>query len=704
MHPAPASPHHPSLTCLTLLLLCSITHSRAEKRPLNLLDVARIRQVSELAPSDSGQHIAYTLSVPRRPLTEDDGPAWQELHVVTPNHTSRPFITGPVNVTGIQWRPNSHEISFLQKRTGDEQTSLYSIPVNGGEATRIATHATGIGTYDWNPDGSQIAFLTKAETPKEQKDDEKKGFAAEVFEEDWQPTKVWLVAASAPPDPWLDQEPVQPAPLDLPGSAHAVKWSPNGQLLAISLTPTPGVDDTLMRQKIHIYNPQTQTVTATIETPGKLGQFEWSPDSSQLCLIATTDIHDPKEGRLLVAPVTGGIPTEIVPNYLGHFSRLSWATPHTVLALGQTGTTSEILSVQIGQPPTQILPANQIVVDDLTPTANATHIFLIAQSPNHPPELYQLNPQQPEPERLTDSNPWLAEVQLAKQEVVRYTARDGLELEGILVHPLHDNPPGQRHYEKSGQRYPLILTVHGGPESHQANGWVTTYSRLGQIAATEGFAVFYPNYRGSTGRGVEFSKLGQGDYAGAEFNDLVDAVQHLVNLKLVDPKKVGVTGGSYGGYATAWCATKLTEHFAAGVMFVGISDHISKFGTTDIPDEMYLVHARHYPWEKWDWFLERSPIRYAEQARTPLLILHGKADTRVHPSQSRELFRYLKTHGNTPVRLVEYPGEGHGNRKAASRLDYSIRTLRWFQHYLYGQGGNPPPHEINLTPYRPSQP
>jgi dipeptidyl aminopeptidase/acylaminoacyl peptidase len=223
------------------------------------------------------------------------------------------------------------------------------------------------------------------------------------------------------------------------------------------------------------------------------------------------------------------------------------------------------------------------------------------------------------------------------------------------------------------------------------------------MAAARGFAVFYPNYRGSTGRGVEFSKLGQADYAGGEFNDLVDAVEHLVASGLVEKSKVGVTGGSYGGFATAWCSTALTEHFAAGVMAVGISHHISKFGTTEIPNEMYLVHGRKYPWDDWNWFLERSPIRHAEKGRTPLLILHGKDDTRVHPSQSQELYRHLKTHGNVPVRLVWYPGEGHGNRNAAARLDYLLRTLRWFEHYLQGPGGDPPPYELDYTPYKPKE-
>jgi dipeptidyl aminopeptidase/acylaminoacyl peptidase len=247
----------------------------------------------------------------------------------------------------------------------------------------------------------------------------------------------------------------------------------------------------------------------------------------------------------------------------------------------------------------------------------------------------------------------------------------------------------------------LIVSVHGGPESHLRNGWLTYYSYPGQVGAAEGFAVFYPNYRGSTGRGVKFSKLGQADYAGKEFDDILDGIDHLAAKGLINPKKVGVTGGSYGGFASAWMATKHTKRFAASVMFVGISDQISKFGTTDIPNEMFLVHARKWPWKDWDFFRERSPITYTEQARTPILIMHGKNDTRVHPSQSMELFRYLKTIGKTPVRLVLYPGEGHGNRKAAGRYDYNLRLMRWMKHYLQGEGGKPPAHELDYSDVKP---
>src|SRR6185436_3976197 len=185
---------------------------------------------------------------------------------------------------------------------------------------------------------------------------------------------------------------------------------------------------------------------------------------------------------------------------------------------------------------------------------------------------------------------------------VNWKARDGLELEGILIRPLD---------EKQGNKYPLIVVVHGGPEAHNRNGWLTNYSNPGQMAAARGYAVFYPNYRGSTGRGVAFSKMGQGDPAGKEFDDIIDGIDHLISTGLVDKDKVGVTGGSYGGYATAWLSTKYTDRFAAGVMFVGISDLISKLGTTDIANEEFLVHSRSRLADQWQLFLERSPIFHA---------------------------------------------------------------------------------------------
>ena len=390
----------------------------------------------------------------------------------------------------------------------------------------------------------------------------------------------------------------------------------------------------------------------------------------------------------MVVSADGGELRDLLPNYEGHVRAIAWQDDDTVMFIGDEGVETVLGRVNIDASGRKVIvPPSDVILSGLSLAKDGLRCVFVGSTAKHPGEVFYMALDDKGPRRVTDTNPWLGEMDFAAQEVIRYPARDKLEIQGILIRPLA---------EEKGRRYPLIVAVHGGPESNQHDGWLTSYSRPGQIAAAQGFAVFYPNYRGSTGRGVAFSKLGQSDYAGGEFNDLVDGVQALVERGLVDEKRVGVTGGSYGGFAAAWCATALTKHFAAAVMFAGVSDHVSKAGTTDIPNEMNLVHARRWPWEgHWDWFRERSPIYHADKARTPLLIFHGEKDTRVAPGQSMELYRYLKTIGRVPVRLVLYPGEGHGNRKVGARLDYNMRMFRWMNHYLQGPGGAPPPPNID---------
>jgi dipeptidyl aminopeptidase/acylaminoacyl peptidase len=456
------------------------------------------------------------------------------------------------------------------------------------------------------------------------------------------------------------------------------------------------VDDSYMRRRVKIVDVATGSIEAAIANPGKLGELAWSPDSSHLAMISAIDINDPSEGRLMVVSGQGGDLTEILPSFQGHVTDIAWQDAETVMYLADVGCETIFGEVRIdGSGKKLHVPAGGPVFSSFSLSRDGRAAAFLGQSPTHPSEVYTMGHGDIAPTRLTFSNAWLPNMEFARQEVVEYRARDGLRLQGILVHPLE---------EKEGTRHPLILTVHGGPESHYRNGWMTAYSMAGQVGAAEGFAVFYPNYRGSTGRGVPFSKLSQGDPAGKEFDDYVDGVDHLVAAGLVDRDRVGITGGSYGGYATAWGSTYHTQRFAAGVMFVGISDKISKWGTSDIPYELFAVHDRHYPWQDWDLFRRRSPVTYAPQSRTALLILHGKDDPRVHPSQSLELYRYLDVIGKTPVRLVWYPGEGHGNRKAAARLDYNLRLLQWMTHYLKGPGGEKPDPELSYDDPRQKAP
>lgn len=639
--------------------------------------VAKIRTVAQIAISPDGSEVAYVLAVPRIPLQDEDGPAWTELHVVRTDGQSRPYVTGAVNVAGVRWTPDGKGLAFLARRTGDATRSLYIVPRDGGEARKVLAHTTDLVAYEFSPDGKQVAFVARDAAPTDRADLVRKGFSQEIFEEGLLFQRLWVA-------PFDGRAAGTAKVVNVPGHATSITWNPAGTRLAVLYAPTATVDDDLMEKKVHVIDPAMGEPVTKFNNPGKIGQVAWSPDGTTIAMVSAADINDPSEGRLMVAPAAGGALRDLMPSYNAHVRAFSWKDANTLVYMADEGVTSALGEIRRdGTAARTMMPTGGPVVVAIDRAPNGT-VALLANTPAHPSEVYILDATGA-PKRLTDSNPWLATMKMAKQEVLSFKARDGVTMEGILVRPLDEKP---------GQRYPLILTVHGGPEARDANGWVTSYSNAGQMGAAQGFAVFYPNYRGSTGKGVAFSKLGQGDPAGKEFDDLVDAVNHLVGIGLVDRAKVGITGGSYGGFASAWGATYLTEHFAAAVMFVGLSNNVSRVGTTDIPNEEFHVHALKRPWDDWPFMLQRSPITHVAKSKTPTLILHGTADPRVHPTQSLELYRHMKLHGKT-VRLVWYPGEGHGNARAASRLDYSLRLMQWMTHYLKGPAGAPPPADLD---------
>ncbi len=639
----------------------------------------KMKHVLEIAASPTGRSVAYTLSVPRDPLTEENGSAWRELHVVNGQGESRPFITGHVSIGSLAWTPDGKSITYLAKRGDDKNTDLYAIPIDGGESHKLFDHETSISSYEWRSDGEQFLFVATEKAPDNPAKD--KGFDAQIYEEQPLNGQVWLASRSEGEEAW------SASVLELDGAVFSAHWSPNGDRLAVGIAPDPLIDSYYMYQNVKVVSVASGEVIATVDRAGKLGDYHWSPDGTRLAVVAGAHMNDPSPGRLFLANAANGEAQRLASDYLPDFHAVEWLDDETLFFVSDAGCESEFGTID---PSTGQVTRRDVrqapVVDAVSVVDGGERVYLAGSTATNGTEVYRLRGNRGRVRKLTDSNPWLSELDLARQEVIRYDARDGVEIEGVLIYPLN--------YQR-GQRYPLILAVHGGPESRVGNGWITSYSRPGQFAANAGYFVFYPNYRGSTGRGLEYAMSHQADYAGKEFDDLVDAIDYLDEQGMVDPKKVGVTGGSYGGYASAWCATYHTKRFAASVMFVGISDLISKQGTTDIPDEMYYVHARMRPWDDWKFFLERSPIYYAEQAATPILILHGKDDPRVHPSQSLELYRTLKTIGKVPTRLVWYPGEGHGNRRAAARYDYSLRLMRWMDHYLKGPGGDPPAHALD---------
>ena len=671
------------------------------------LDPARLaglRYVTDVAISPDGSQVAYVLRVPRSPGEDEDGSPWAELYLVAASGGNpRPFISGEVKVSSIAFTPDGRHVTYLSKREGDDETALWAIPVEGGESRRWMEHEEGISGYSVSPDGARVAFIAKQPRSDKIEKARDKGYKQEIFEEDWRPNRLFVtrleVDAPPPRDPSVEDDAEEdtneePAPLEIEGSVSSVEWMPAGDALLISVAPTALVDDRYMFRRLRVVDAQSGEIRTRLENPGKLGHIAVSPDGGRAALLSAADPNDPAAGRLLVADLGPGESElrDLLPGLKGHVRDLAWRNAGTLSFIADIGVETVLGEIDLSSGRrTDLLQSGPTddspLLSSVRFSKDGKIAVLLGESPAHPREAFSLPLQSKKVRRLSDSNPWLAGLELARQEVVRWEARDGLELQGILLHPL--NP-------SAGNPPPLLLMVHGGPEAHDRDGWVSNYSRPGQAAAARGFAVLYPNYRGSTGRGVEFSKLSQSDAAGAEFDDLIDAVAALAERGLVDKKRVGINGGSYGGYATAWCATRYSKHFRAGVMFVGISNKLSKGLTTEIPKEDRMVHTRFDPWTRWQFSLERSPIYHVEQSRTALLIAGGTADKRVHPSQSLQLYRALKLIGKTPVRYVRYPGEGHGNAKAAARDDYTRRLLRWMEHFVAHENTELPPLELEI--------
>ncbi len=660
----------PKYAALTATFFASVSlAATAQARPMTPEDVAKIESLGAMAVSPDGSRVAFTTaSLPDVSEGEKDGTTKQVLKVATGPDAARAYLPEDISPRSVSFSPDGRMIGFIWAKK-DKKRAVWGVPVDGGTYTKLAAiKDANVSSYKWSDDGQTIYVLASAEEDKQRKTQSKAGFNARVYEEEFKPARMFAAKAPASIGGDIDKEPREIA---LPGFVSGFDIAPGGAFGVVQTAPTPLVDDSLTSMRVNIIDLGTGNVRAVVETPGKIGDVEISPDGKQLSLIAGVDMNDPAATTLHLVDTATGKYRALNAGAAEAAVDAEFMANGMLGAVIHKGASSFLRMYDANGTQLNEIAAEGLAVSGIQ--AGGTRVVVRASSAKHPSELFGVS-LSGDFTRWTSHNPWLADISFGKQSIVTYTARDGQEVEGVLIEPVGGAPRGGA---------PTIMNVHGGPEAHESNGWQTAYSKPGQVAAGQGYAVFLPNYRGSTGYGTAFSKQHQGNYTDPEFNDVVDAKRALVAKGIADPDRTGITGGSYGGYASAWGATAHSAEYAASVMFVGISNQISKFGTGDIPYEMYNVHSRKWPWDDWQAMLEVSPIFHVDKAETPILIMHGDSDTRVDPGQSFELYRSIKIRKpDTPVRFVLFPGEGHGNRRAGSRYDYNLRMMEWFDTYL----------------------
>lgn len=487
--------------------LSALSAASADARPMEIEDLPDISHAGNLAVSPDGSAIAYTVGAPRNVLDGDEN-GRQDVHLYVIRDGGAPvkFIGGEGSVSGVQFALDGQSVVFRSKREGDKHTSLYSISLAGGEAKKLFGHSAAIGDYDFSPDGSRLYFVAtdKKDDKKELKE---KGFKAYAYEEGLQFASVWTVA--------LGDDDAKAKKLFDDGHVSSIELSADGQSLVAAVAPTPLVDDSLMKRRMHVIDAGNGRVRSVVNTPGKLGGFRISPDGGQIAFRAGTDIADTSDGVLMIADMQSGEFSQFNADAPQHLMDVEWLSGDEILAIAHRGVESALVVYDLeGNEQRTLEISDDLVARDAVVAGG--EIAIVADSSAHPREIFAV--EEGGAQKLTNHNAWLGDIDLAEQSTFTYTARDGREIEGLLI-----TPNGR----KPRRGWPLILTVHGGPEAHYSDGWITRYSDSGQFAAGDGYAVFYPNYRGSTGRGVAFAKEHQNDYAGKEFNDLVDGVDAL---------------------------------------------------------------------------------------------------------------------------------------------------------------------------------
>jgi dipeptidyl aminopeptidase/acylaminoacyl peptidase len=592
-----------AVAVVLFLALALVAEWASTQQQFSAADLIDLRAVTGAVISPDGTLIAGTVSR-QRPAADDPGGSYSELVVWdAANGAARPFVSGQVAVREVQWSPDGRRISFLQKRSDDEHTQIWAIAVDGGEAVALTKSATDVRGYRWRPDGTGLAYIAETAPTEREKELKKKGFDFIYFEENLKHRNLYLQPVAS-----ADERP-DPVQLTDGITVWQAEWRPDGAALALASSESNLVDHEYMFKTIRVLEVASKGIRLLVDPSAKLGSFAWSPDGASLAYVAARERKDHSTSQLFVVDAAGGTPRNLTSaGFRGHVEQAEWKDAQTLVYLAAEGVWNTLATESIAGGRRQVLLHGRdvgVVFDSPSQSRDGARWAFVGHTAASPPNVYYWE-RVGALRRVSEVSPSPAERTLGRQEVVQYRSRDGAEIEGLVIHPVGGVAPA-----------PLVVLVHGGPEDHHGNGWVTRYAEPAQVLAGKGYVVFLPNYRSSTGYGLDHALVGFGDPAGKEFDDIADGIDHLAKVGVADRQRVGLAGGSYGGYAAAWFATYYTRYVRAVCAFVGISDLVSKRATTDIPYEELYVHSGPQSTTSWDLARQRSPIFMPRRAAAP---------------------------------------------------------------------------------------
>ena len=613
-----------------------------------------LRTIAGATWSNDGQRIAFTVTTPDTAESTTGSDLW--LWDAATNGT-RQLTRDPKNDYAPQFSPGGDTLAFLSPRGNDEgKPSIWLMPLQGGEPTKLATFAESVGEFRWSPDGRSIAFTMLDTLSKQVRDWRKKKWDHVVEDEIAQYNHLWVI------DLATGQQ------RRITSGAHMVadpRWSPDSKSIAFVWNPTGAVDDGNLSD-IAVVPARGGALRRVGGMPAN--GYAWSPDGKWLAWAGTTDRAKHVEKQLLwVAPAAGGAPRSLSDAFDEDAYTPAWnASSDTLYFMSQQGASVRIASAALRGGVTLGLDLQGEGAGPLVMGPGGRAAYVMSRW-NRPSELCVANGANAEPMRITDLNATAAACTFGATRTVRWTSDDGVTVEGVLVRPA--GAP-----DKSALK--TLVLLHGGPYQTR---YGVGFQVMAQYMAAKGYQVFLPNFRSSGGYGTTFMVRKRADWGGQDWRDVQTGVDHLIAQGLADANKLGVFGHSYGGYLSAWAITQ-TNRYDAAIVSAGAPDLPALWAQSDTHQyRAYEFDGK--PWESFDKWRERSPIAHIAKVKTPTLVLNGEADVRIPLPQAQETYQSLKFLG-VPTQFVHYPREPHGLREPRHRADWFMRQAAWFDQWV----------------------
>jgi len=639
-----------------------VVMSKSGKKLFGAREALKIARVSSPRISPDGTQVAYLVSELH---LEKDQPGkfvtsvWM-VPAAGPASAARQFTRGEKSASALTFSPDGKMIAFIME-AGEEKEAkpqVWFMYVDGGEAWQVTKHKAGVRAFQFSPDGKTLLLTATVATPEEEEKRGKVKDDAVVVDHEFKMAQLWTWNIATGEEKQLTKD---------NATVSDARWSPDGTKVTFTTNPTPRLDDGDL-QTAWVMDVASGTKRKVAEMADATHTARWSADGKKIAFLSNAGPAIYKV-NLFVVDAGGGTAKKVTGSFELNAGEANWSKDGTRIYFSSDDHEAlRIFDADVAASVVRPLTDANRVAGLAEISADGKTAVGTTGDPTHTEDVFTSDLNFGKLEKITNQNAWLGEYALAESEVLKWkSSKDGMEIDGVVTKPVDWD---------GTKKVPFLLNPHGGP----TGATLLNFNPTEQVMAANGYMVLQPNFRGSSGRGEKFASANQNDWGGGDYKDDMSGVQAVVDKGWADPERMGAFGWSYGGYMTMWIDTQ-TDRFKAISPGAGLPDLISMYAQTDIHKYLTVFEGMKPPSENYQEYWDHSPMKFIGNVKTPTMILHGQADTRVPIPQAEEFYRGLYDR-KIPVEYVTYPRENHGFVEPRHIEDRLQRYLVFFGKYL----------------------